>query len=143
MKNLFLLIALVAAVVACDTEVEQAEYAPIVGGHYEGHFTYRDTGYWCLIQMADGRYEEWPSGGVWFQKSMGCLTLGSYDQQNDKIIFKADKFKFPEFPEACVPAMLLPGTYAIVYAGEPDSLVFKGGTGDTEIVYYLKKKKME
>ena len=143
MKNLIVVIALFAAFVACDTEVEQTEYVPIAGGYFEGHFEYRDTAYWCLIQMADGRYEEWPSGGAMFQKSMGCLTLGSYNQQNEKITFEADKFKFPGFPEACVPDMILPGDYTIVYAGEPDSLVFKRGTGDNEIIYYLKKNKSE
>jgi len=117
-------------------------YAPIVGGYFEGYSDYRDTSYWCLAQMADGRYEEWPSGGAMFQKSMGYLTLGSYTMQNDAITFKSDKFKHPGFPEACVPAMLLPGSYALVYAGQPDSLVFKRGMGDNEIIYHLKKKKV-
>ena len=143
MKNLIAIILLLAIVVACDTEAEQPEYTPIVGGYYGGHFEYKNTSYWCLIQMADGRYEEWPSGGVWFQKSMGCLTLGNYTQQNDKITFKAEKFKFPRFPEACVPDMVLPGDYILVYAGKPDSLVFKRGAGDNEISYHLKKMKEE
>ena len=111
----------------------------ITEGYYEGYFDYMDTLYWCLIQLEDKKYVEWPSGGVWFQKSFGCLTVGDYSISGDRLFFELDSFKFESFPEPCESDMLLPGEYEIYDFIDQDSLIFEKGAGDNKIVYYLKR----
>lgn len=71
---------------------------------------------------------------------MGCLTVGAFSIQDSFISFQLDSFKFEDYPEPCESDMLLPGNYEILYQGKPDSLIFKKGNNENEIIYYLKKQ---
>jgi hypothetical protein len=74
-----------------------------------------------------------------FQKSMSCLTVGTYSIHNNALSFKLGSYKFKDFPEPCPSDMRLPGIYTITNTEKQDSLIFKRGTGDAQIIYYLKK----
>lgn len=111
----------------------------ITEGCYGGYFDYKDTFYWCSICLEDNKYVEWPSGGAYFQKSLGCLTVGAYSINGDILSFALDSFKFVDFPESCERNMLLPGEYKIYDIIDQDSLIFEKGNGDSKIIYYLKR----
>jgi len=108
-------------------------------GYYQGYFDFQGQSYYSLIQFENGRYEEWPSGGAMYQKSMGCLSVGFYSTKNGFFTFELDSYKHQGFPESCITEMVLPGVYDIIYSDKQDSLVFKRGSGKHEITYYLKK----
>jgi len=139
MKKLRFAFVIIALLIACDDDNDNQINYTIDNGCYQGYFDYQDTSYWCSICFENGKYVEWPSGGAYFQKSMSCLTVGTFSTKNNVISFELDSFKFNDFPEPCETDMLLPGSYEIVYEGHQDSLVFKKGNDDSEIIYYLKK----
>jgi hypothetical protein len=140
MKKYGFAIVIIALLVACDDNIDNQINNTIADGYYEGYFDFQQTSYWCLIHFENGKYVEWPSGGAYFQKSMGCLTVGTFSAKNNIIAFELGSFKFEDFPEPCETDMLLPGNYEILYEGQQDSLVFKKGSNESEITYYLKKK---
>lgn len=141
MKKIGLVFFVVAILISCEnTEERQTDHYPVADGCYEGYFEYQDTSYWCSVCFEKGKYIEWPSGGAMFQKSMSCLTVGTYSTENNSLLFVLDSYKFKGFPETCTTEMLLPGRYEIITpTGKKDSLVFKKGTGVNEIAYFLKR----
>ncbi len=123
-----------------EDEKELISNHQIEEGYYEGWFSYRDRDYWCLIQFEDNRYEEWPSGGVMFQKSMVCLTKGMYYSDGNKLVSNPGTLKHEGFPDPCDGNTMLPGTYELIETGRQDSLVFATGQGETRIVYHVVNK---
>jgi len=138
MKTLIVLFLVAGLMLGCN---KQNVNYKITEGYYEGYFDYKNTLYWCLIHLEDKKYVEWPSGGVWLQKSFGCLTVGDYSINGNRLFFELDSFKFEDFPEPCESDMLLPGEYKIHDFIEQDSLIFEKGNGNSRIVYYLKRDK--
>jgi hypothetical protein len=125
-----------------DAEVNEQEdpevIFKIVDGAYGGHFGYQGHNYWCSITIDNNKYEEWPSGGILYQKPYSCLTVGTVSVSNDILTFKRDSFKFKDFPLACEPDMILPGIYKINKVIDNDSIIFSRGVGDNNIIYFLK-----
>ncbi len=111
-------------------------------GIYMGYFEYKSQNYWCEIEFNAGKYVEWPSGGVMFQKSYSCLTTGTYNLIGGQMNFFMDAYKMPGFSETCTTAMLLPGSYHCTDATKADSLIFENGATSNRIVYHLKKLKL-
>lgn len=128
--------------VACNNDEEQIANL-LVDGFYQGSFSYTNMDYWYLIEINRQHYEEWPSGGVMFQKSMGCLTTGSYLIHDNKITFDLDSLKFEDFPEQCITDMFLPGDYQIIYRDNNDSIVFSKLSDTDQITYKLKRKNFD
>jgi hypothetical protein len=64
-----------------------------LGGIYTGCFEYRGTTYWCSISFEDYNYIEWPSGGIYYQKPLECLTVGTYTLDETTFTFNLDSFK--------------------------------------------------
>ena len=110
-----------------------------LGGIYTGCFEYRGTTYWCSISFEDYNYIEWPSGGIYYQKPLECLTVGTYTLDETTFTFNLDSFKYSDHPNPCESDMLLPGTYNINYFSAQDSILFEKGIGVNRIVYYLGK----
>ena len=139
-KSALIYIILPLLIVSCDKSNEEiGEDDLLIDGHYGGNFSYNGSNYWYLLEINQNNYEEWPSGGVMYQKSYGCLTTGTYSIDRNIITFEIDSFKFSGFPEPCITDMLLPGTYTITSPEIQDSLIFERGIGDNHIIYYLKK----
>lgn len=111
----------------------------ITDGFYMGNFVYQGMNYWCEIDFSNGKYEEWPSGGVAFQKKMGCLTTGTYTIGNGIVSFKLSDYKFKGYQESCNPSMILPGDYKIHLITENDSIIFSRGVENNKIKYHLKR----
>jgi hypothetical protein len=132
------LFVFLAALFSCqDDDKELISNKGVAEGYYEGWFSYRDRNYWCLIQFEEDRYEEWPSGGVMYQKSMACLTKGTYYSDGNKLVFNPGTLKHEGFPDQCVADTKLPGTYVLFNTGRQDSLVFAKGEGDSRIIYHV------
>jgi hypothetical protein len=129
---------IIGVLISCDDKKEDISIN-LTSGIYMGYFDYQGTKYWCEICFDSSRYEEWPSGGVWFQKPYSCLTVGDYTIIENKIIFTLDSFKFPGFPEPCVSDMLLPGEYTIYNTNKTDSITFERGKDSNKIKYYLER----
>lgn len=140
MKTLLLFFIIVGLISGCteQDDNQDVEYK-IFDACYQGHFVYKDTDYFCLICFDDNKYEEWPSGGAMFQKSLSCLTVGRYSINGKILSFELDSFKFSDYPENCVSDMLLPGEYELTEITDLDSLIFEKGTGNNRIIYCLKK----
>ena len=140
MKMPGIVLLVIALIASCDNKDEnQIIQYQVAEGCYGGYFDYQNVSYWCSICFENGQYIEWPSGGVLLQKSMSCLTVGTYSKENNTMSFVLDSFKFKNFPEPCTTNMLLPGSYQITNTDKKDSLIFKRGTGNNQIIYYLKK----
>ena len=140
MKKIGIVFLLFTLFTSCENNDEnQISNNQIAKGYYEGYFDYKDSSYWCEIYFDGNNYEEWPSGGALFQKSMSCLTVGTFSTDNNALSFVLDSIKFKDFLEPCTPAMFLPGNYEITNTAKKDSLIFKRGIGDNLIVYYLKR----
>ncbi|MDP3442937.1 MAG: hypothetical protein Q8T08_08780 [Ignavibacteria bacterium] len=135
----FFVIAFLASCENINTFDKEIDNFQIADGCYEGYFEYQDASYWCSICLENGKYIEWPSGGVMFQKTWSCLTVGTYSTESNTLSFVLDSYKFKDFPEPCTTNMLLPGKYEITNANKIDSLIFKKGTGENQITYFLKK----
>lgn len=140
MKTLLFLLLLIGLFSGCqDNEENDSTNIKIKDGFYMGYFVYNSKDYWCEIEFDNYNYIEWPSGGALFQKSMSCLTVGTYRISNDKLTFNLGSFKFPEFQPPCESAMLLPGEYKIYNTGKADSLIFEKGVDSNKIKYFLKR----
>ncbi|MBW6481275.1 MAG: hypothetical protein K0B37_17750 [Bacteroidales bacterium] len=111
----------------------------IATGNYMGYFIYQDKSYWCQIVFENNKYEEWPSGGVAFQKEMSCLTVGNFTINEEILTFKLGSYKHPGFPSTCDPVMILPANYKIHLITENDSIVFSKGVEKNKIKYHLKR----
>ncbi len=133
----WLFIFLLAAISCQKVDTELVSNQQIPEGYYEGWFSYHDQNYWCLIQFENNRYEEWPSGGVMFQKSMACLTKGTYYSDGNKLVFNPGTLKHEGFPDPCDANTMLPGTYELIETDRQDSLVFAKGEGENRIVYHV------
>jgi hypothetical protein len=140
MKKWFVFIVMSCLIIACR-KTSEPNYEDIVisDGCYMGRFNYKGIDYWAEICFDKNRYEEWPSGGAAFQKSYGCLTIGTFSIGKNILTFKSDTWKFNNYPEPCVPDMILPGDYLIKGTMNNDSLIFEKGSGNSRIIYYLKK----
>jgi len=144
MKAVLFVIALAMLLVTCDKNNEVLNENDLINdGFYGGSFLYDSIDYWCLIEFNYNKYEEWPSGGAIYQKSMGCLTTGSYSINEGMLTFILDSFKFEDYPEPCNNDMLLPGEYQINYRDNNDSIVFEKETENGKIIYYLKRAKLD
>jgi hypothetical protein len=140
MKKIGIVFFVIALLTSCENIFDkQTDNYQISDGCYEGYFEYQDASYWCSICLEKGKYIEWPSGGAMFQKSMSCLTVGTYSTESNSLSFVLDSYKFKGFQEPCTTDMLLPGRYEITNTDKKDSLIFKKGTGDNQITYFLKK----
>ena len=108
-------------------------------GIYMGYFELRDQNYWCEIQFISNEYEEWPSGGAYYQKDMQCLTTGTFIISTDTLKYDLGEYKFPTFSGPCNSKMILPGDYRIHLITMNDSLVFSKGVGKDKIKYHLSR----
>lgn len=140
MKNFLLIGILIISLISCDDENEDVKFS---SGIYMGSFDYQGIRYWCEVDFDGTKYVEYPSGGVFYQKSMSCLTVGNYTILGNQIVFTLDSLKFPGYPEACVSDMVLPGEYAIYNTNKTDSIIFERGQDSHKIKYYLKKLKLD
>lgn len=138
MKKFGFVIFVFAVLISCES-LDDKPANLISAGYYQGRFEYQNASYWCSIFFENGKYEEWPSGGARYQKSMSRLTVGTYSIRRNTLSFALDTYKSKNFPEKCTPSMLLPGNYELVYSGKNDSLVFTRGNGESEITYFLKR----
>ncbi len=139
MKRILFIFILAVFIVGCkksdDTNIENYK---INDGCYTGTFSYQGNNYWSMICFDNNNYEEWPSGGVLFQKHPDCLTIGTYSINNNKLTFEIDSFKFNNHQDSCIPDMLLSGEFKINDLVDNDSLIFEKGIGENRIIYYLK-----
>jgi hypothetical protein len=108
-------------------------------GIYMGYFVLQDQNYWCEIEFRSNKYEEWPSGGAYYQKEMSCLTTGTFSINNTILKYNLDQYKFSSFAIPCNSEMILPGDYKIHLITMNDSLVFSKGVGKDKIKYHLIK----
>jgi len=144
MKTVFILITLALLMVTCDKNSDGVEENDLFNdGYYGGGFSYEGISYWYLLEINQSNYEEWPSGGAIYQKSMGCLTTGTYSINDSILTFTLDSFKFEGYPFPCVTDMILPGEYQINYRDDNDSIVFEKETENGKIVYYLNRANSE
>lgn len=143
MKKLLFLIACSILCCSCDKDQFDKDDPSVLekdsfsDGVYMGYFVLQDQNYWCDIEFTGDCYEEWPSGGVMYQKEISCLTTGTFNVENSILSFKLNSYKFPAFPASCHSEMILPGDYKIHLLTTGDSLVFSKGTGNDKIKYYL------
>ncbi|MFW5701224.1 MAG: hypothetical protein ACOCWM_05990 [Cyclobacteriaceae bacterium] len=137
-QKFLILIFLISFLSSCDKNDEFDDNL-IQNGFYQGYFAYQETSYWCSIEFDDGKYIEWPSGGAMNQKGWGCITTGSFSISSGIISFHLDSFKHSWDPQLCDPDILMPGDYEFVATGKQDSVVFKRGEDEHQIVYHLKK----
>ncbi len=137
MKKSVLFFLLVTLIMSC----EKSDNYLFPDGHYQGYFSYKNIDYWSSINLENGKYEEWPSGGARFQKEISTLTTGTYSIKGHILIFGLGAFKFN--PSTILPldpeTWILPGNYELINSGKQDSLIFARGTGDNRIIYHLKK----
>jgi len=115
----------------------------VQNGIYLGYFEYQNQKYWCEIEFINDKYVEWPSGGAMFQKSYGCLTVGTWSAGNGKLTFNMGSYKMPGYPESCVQDMLMPGQYNFYDVMKSDSLVFENGSNAGRIKYHLVKLQLD
>jgi hypothetical protein len=109
----------------------------ISDGCYEGYFEYQNDYYRSSICFENGRYIERPSL-VFPQKSLGCLTIGTYSTEAINLQFEAELLVFnDDLREPCVVDTYLPGNYIISISETNDSLIFSRGIGDNYIIYRL------
>jgi len=146
MKIFLLFITSLLLCVGCDRTNEDQldkddssilEKNRISDGHYMGYFVFENKNYWCSIDFFNNKYEEWPSGGVMYQKGMGCLTSGRFNINEAVITFNLDTYKHPSLP--CDFIMVLPGEYKINLISLTDSIVFSKEVEKDIFKYHLKR----
>jgi len=145
MKKFMVLITCLLLCFGCESDLFDKDDQTILEknnfseGIYMGYFVLQDQEYWCEIVYSGDKYEEWPSGGAFFQKEMSCLTTGTFSINNTTLTFDREKYKFPSFPVSCNSEMILPGDYKIHLITMNDSLVFSKSAGKDRIKYHLIK----
>jgi hypothetical protein len=147
MKQYYFLIVFVFLITGCninnniepDPEPFKGPYR-ISNGCYMGNFIVKGQKLWSEIcfDTITNKYVEWPSGGIMYQKEMGCLTVGTYSIDSFRLTFTLDSLKFKLFP-CPLPESKLPGVYKIMNIVDGDSIIFEKGTGENKIIYFLKK----
>jgi len=143
MKKYFVLLTCLLLCFGCENDKLDSDEEALLEkdrfseGIYMGYFVFQDQNYWCEIVYNGNKYEEWPSGGAYFQKEMSCLTTGSFIVKNNILTYNLEKYKFPSFPVTCNSEMNLPGDYKIHLITKNDSLVFSKGVGKDKIKYHL------
>jgi hypothetical protein len=112
----------------------------IAHGCYMGNFIVKGQKLWSEIcfDTATNKYEEWPSGGIMYQKEMGCLTVGTFSIDSFRLTFTLESVKFKMFP-CSLPESILPGEFKITNIIKRDSIIFERGTGENRIIYYMKR----
>ncbi len=112
----------------------------IANGCYMGYFSVKGQSLWSEIcfDTVTGKYEEWPSGGIMYQKDMGCLTVGTYSIDSFRLTFTLDSIKHKFFP-CTLPESMLPGEYKITNIVGRDSIIFEKGTVENRIIYKMKR----
>jgi hypothetical protein len=145
MKKYIILISYLLLGAACErdpfdkndpTVLEKDSFSE---GIYMGYFVLQDQEYWCEIEFKGNKYEEWPSGGAYYQKEMSCLTTGTFSINKTVLKYDLEKYKFSSFSIPCTSEMILPGDYKINLITLNDSLVFSKGVGKDKINYHLIK----
>jgi hypothetical protein len=142
MKKWLIVFYFAALLSGCGKKEDLYDYqqrGKIQDGIYMGYFEYQNQKYWSEIEFSGNKFVEWPSGGALYQKSYGCLTVGTYEASGYHLKFRLANFKMPGFPEKCVGDMLLPGDYTLYGTVKSDSIVIKRGSGNNSISYYLKR----
>ncbi len=144
MKLSFFIFLIISILSGCKGSAEMSNRISVIeNGIYMGYFEYQDKNYWCEIEFTNDQYIEWPSGGAMFQKSYGCLTVGTWSAGNGKLIFNMGSYKMPGYPETCVPDMLITGQYNFYDVSKSDSLVFEKGSNASRIKYHLIKLQLD
>lgn len=146
MKRWLMVFLLAGLMSGCGKKEDLYDYqqrGKIQDGIYMGYFVYQNRNYWSEIEFSGNKYVEWPSGGAMYQKSYGCLTIGTYEASGYHIKFKLDSYKMPGYPEECVNDMLLPGEYTLYGTMKSDSIIFEKGSGSDKIKYHLMKFKLD
>ena len=145
MKQLCFIILFVFLLTGCDNTIEPGPEPfngpyRIPGGCYMGYFIVKGQKLWSEIcfDTAAHKYVEWPSGGIMYQKDMGCLSVGRYSIDSYRLTFTLDSLKFKFFP-CFLPESKLPGEYIITNIVNGDSVIFEKGTGENRIIYFMKK----
>ena len=135
MKKLLIPIISILVITGCTKEKTDSLPEDV----YTGYFNYQGIDYWYSVEFKDNKYTEWPSGGMYNQKGINCLTVGSFTITDNKIIFELDSFKYGQ-PEGynCSTDLTMPGEYTL-NSITGDSISFEKGTGDNRITYYLKR----
>ena len=133
-----IIVSMIGNFISCKDD-EDYKDIKLTTGIYMGNFDYQGTKYFCQINFDSTKYVEVPSGGVAYQKSENCLTVGSYAIHGNKIVFTLDSFKYPGNSANCESDMLLPGEYTIYNTNVTDSIYFEKGKDSNKIKYYLKK----
>jgi hypothetical protein len=105
-----------------------------------GNFIVKGQKLWSEIcfDTATNKYEEWPSGGIMYQKEMECLTVGTFSIDSFRLTFTLESVKFKMFP-CSLPESILPGEFKITNIIKRDSIIFERGTGENRIIYYMKR----
>jgi hypothetical protein len=147
MNKYCLIILFVFLITGCDKN-NNIEHDPepfkgpyrISNGCYIGNVIVKGQKLWCDIcfDTITKKYVEWPSGGIMYQKEMGCLSVGTYSIDSFRLTFTLDSLKFKFFP-CSLPESKLPGEYRITNIVDSDSIIFEKGTGGNRIIYFMKK----
>src|SRR5450830_403383 len=129
MRISFFIFLIISILSGCSGSEEMSNRNSVIeNGIYMGYFEYQNKNYWYEIEFMNDQYIEWPSGGAMFQKSYGCLTVGTWSAGNGKLTFNMGSYKMPGYPETCVQDMLIPGQYSFYDVLKSDSLVFEKGS---------------
>ena len=145
MKKFLIIIVCSLLYISCERDLFDKDDPSVLEkdsfseGIYMGYFVLQDQNYWCEIEFRGNKYEEWPSGGAYYQKEMSCLTTGTFSINTTIIKYDLDKYKFPAFSILCNSDMILPGDYKIHLITMNDSLVFSKGVGKDKIKYHLRR----
>jgi hypothetical protein len=147
MKQYYFIFLIVLLIGGCNNNNDiEPDPEPFKGpykiphGCYMGDFIVKGQKFWSEIcfDTATNKYVEWPSGGIAYQKEMGCLTVGAYSIDSFRLTFTLDSFKFKMLP-CPLSESKLPGEYKITNIVDRDSIIFERGTGENRIIYFMKK----
>lgn len=115
MRKLSAILFLAFFVSCSDDNLNNSEMR-LKEGIYEGSFHYDTMQIWESLGITDYYFEEYASGGVWYQKYPNCaLTKGTYKITNSKISF--DNIQIAQPPDGKITdyqnELLLTGEYSI------------------------------
>ena len=109
-------------------------------GFYMGIYYYQNKTYFSEILIDSNKYVELPSGGIFYQKSDMCLTIGKFSLTGNILSFEPDSFTYSIPNYECTTAdMVLSGDFKVTVFGVSDSIIFYKGRGAHSIYYHLKK----
>lgn len=115
MRKLSIILFLAFFVSCSDDDLNNSEMR-LKEGIYEGYFHYDTIQLWESFGITDYNFEEYASGGVWYQKYPNCaLTKGTYKITYGTISF--DKIQIAQPPNGKITdfqnELLLIGDYTI------------------------------